>query len=140
MKAMKLVKQIAAVIAIFLVLNCFAGVKISSGEQAFLSISPTKAHKMLSTGKDILFIDVRTPQEIAEIAVEGAEAVPMVAILKGQAVLPKDKPIILICAVGGRSYWVGRFLSSQGYPEVYNLSGGIVSWEKAGLPVVRKKP
>ena len=137
---MKLVKPVAAIGVVFLILSCFVYVKSSPGEQHFFSISPTAAWEMLSSGKDILFIDVRTPQEIAEIAVEGAQPVPMAAILQGHAVLPKDKPIILICAVGGRSYWVGRFLSSRGYSEVYNLSGGIVDWEKEGLPVIRKKP
>ena len=136
----KFVKPVAAIVVVFLILSCFVYVKSSSGEQNFFSISPTTAREMLSSGKDILFIDVRTPQEIAEIAVEGAQPVPMAAILQGHAVLPKDKPIILICAVGGRSYWVGRFLSSRGYSEVYNLSGGIVDWEKEGLPVIRKKP
>jgi len=93
---------------------------------------------MLTSREDILFVDVRTAREVAEIAVEGAQAIPMSTILKGQVVLPKDKPLILICAVGGRSYWVGRFLSYQGYPEVYNLKGGIVAWEQAGLAVVKK--
>jgi len=137
---MKFVKPIATIVVVFLILSCFVYVKSSPGEQNFFSISPSTAWEMLSSDKDILFIDVRTPQEIAEIAVEGAQPVPMATILQGHAVLPKDKPIILICAVGGRSYWVGRFLSSRGYSEVYNLSGGIVDWEKEGLPVIRKKP
>ncbi len=72
-----------------------------------------------------------------EIAIEGAQPIPMGRILLRHAVLPKDKPILLVCAVGGRSYGVGRYLAKQGYPEVYNLRGGIVAWEKEGLPVVK---
>ena len=87
----------------------------------------------------MLFIDIRSAAETEEVAVEGAELIPMSEILGGKVVLPKDKPILLMCAVGMRSYGVGRFLEHQGYPEVYNLSGGIVAWEKEGLAVVKNK-
>ena len=137
---MKLIRSVAPLIVILLVLEFSAVVKKSYGEQIFKSISPTVAHKMIAADKDILFVDVRTPGEIAETAVDGARPVPMAAILEGQVVLPRGRPLILICAVGGRSYWVGRFLSSRGYPEVYNVSGGIYAWEKEGLPILRKKP
>jgi len=130
--------KLAALVVLFLLSNCFVTLKSFATEQLFLSITPIEARDMLVSRKDILFVDVRTAREVADTAVEGAQPIPMSAILKGQVVLPKDKPIILICAVGGRSYWVGRFLSHQGYPEVYNLKGGIVAWEQAGLAVEKK--
>jgi rhodanese-related sulfurtransferase len=137
---MALSRPVVPVVVIVLALSLSAAVKQSYGEQIFRSISPTVAYKMMAADRNILFVDVRTPGEIAEMAVDGAELVPMAAILEGREILSRDKPIILICAVGGRSYWVGRFLSSRGYSEVYNLSGGIYAWEREGLPVVRKKP
>jgi len=137
---MKLIRSVAPFVVVMLALSVSAAVKKSYGEQIFRSISPTAAYKMMAADKNILFVDVRTPGEIAEMAVDGAELVPVAAILESRVILPRDRPIILICAVGGRSYWVGRFLSSRGYPEVYNLSGGIYAWEREGLPVVRKKP
>jgi rhodanese-related sulfurtransferase len=114
-----------------------AAVSASVEQSVFVSIAPVKAHEMLSNRKDILFVDVRSAEEVAEIAIEGAQPIPMGRILLRHSVLPKDKPILLVCAVGGRSYGVGRYLAKQGYPEVYNLRGGIVAWEKEGLPVVK---
>lgn len=102
-----------------------------------ISITADKAHEMLSNRKDILFVDVRTAEEVEEAAVEGAEHIPMGRILLGHSVLPKDRAILLVCAVGGRSYGVGRYLAQKGYPEVYNLRGGIAAWEKTGLPVIK---
>ena len=49
--------------------------------------------------------------------------------------LPTGQPLLLICAVGGRSYAVGRYFSGKGYGEIYNLAGGISAWKAAGLPL-----
>ena len=152
---LKLVKHAVSLIILFLLFGCSVDEKERSGKTdepaqheisesesvektVFTSITPAKAHEMLSIRKDILFVDVRSDEEVAEAAIEGTQPIPMGRILLGHSVLPKDKPILLVCAVGGRSYGVGRYLAQQGYPEVYNLRGGIVAWEKAGLPVIKK--
>lgn len=49
----------------------------------------------------------------------------------------KDKPFILICAVGGRTGMISQFLDRKlGYSQVHNVSRGINSWIKAGKAVV----
>ena len=48
---------------------------------------------------------------------------------------PKNKAILLICAVGGRSLALGQLMSKNGWNEVYNLKGGISAWKEAHLPV-----
>jgi len=102
----------------------------------FRSVSPAEAMRMLQTRGDIVFLDVRTPKERANGAIPGSKLVSLFNLVKGQIPLPKDKAIMLVCAVGGRSYVAGQVLSKQGYREVYNLSGGINAWYQAGLPVV----
>ena len=48
----------------------------------------------------------------------------------------KDKPFMLICAVGGRTWTISQFLDKQlGYNEVHNVKGGIKGWIKQDLPV-----
>lgn len=153
---LRALSRLAVIMAVLVVSGCYSNEKEPS-EQAdkstkytlslpksakespaiFESLSPAKAHKMLSSRKDILSVDVRSAKEIAEVAIEGTKSIPMRQILGGEYVLPKDKAILLMCAVGMRSYGVGRFLVHEGYPEVYNLSGGIVAWEKEGLAVVK---
>jgi rhodanese-related sulfurtransferase len=44
--------------------------------------------------------------------------------------LNKDKTIICMCHHGGRSAQVAAFLSSQGYPHVLNMAGGIEAWSQ----------
>ena len=36
--------------------------------------------------------------------------------------------IIVMCKSGGRSAYVCHYLNEQGYPNVYNLKGGIIEW------------
>lgn len=60
-------------------------------------------------------------------------------LAKVQAVVSVDKPVILICRVGNRTVPATQFLAKSGYKQVYHVTGGIVSWIKAGLPVVRKE-
>lgn len=49
----------------------------------------------------------------------------------------KDKPFILICAVGGRTGMVSQFLDRKlGYSKVHNASRGINDWIKSGNTVI----
>jgi len=103
----------------------------------FESILVAEASALLDREQNTLIVDVRTPAERELLRIPGSLAVPFEEILQGQAQLPKDRPLLLICAVGGRSYAAGLYLAKQNYPLVYNLRGGIAAWEKAGLPLER---
>jgi rhodanese-related sulfurtransferase len=69
--------------------------------------------------------------------IPGSQLVPFGEIARGRMTLPTGRPLLLICAVGGRSYAVGQYFYRKGYPEVYNLQGGISAWKAAGLPLQR---
>ncbi|MBU0484571.1 MAG: rhodanese-like domain-containing protein [Proteobacteria bacterium] len=101
----------------------------------FQTVTPTEAQKLIASRKDLLLIDVRNPEELREGFIEGSQLVPFWNIAKGQVTLPSDRPILLICAIGGRSLGIGQLLSGKGYPEIYNLKGGISAWKNEGLPL-----
>lgn len=101
----------------------------------FSSINVSQAREMLQSRSDIALIDVRSPQELREGKIEGSILIPFGNLMKGQHNLQKDRPIMLVCAVGGRSYYAGQVLARSGFSEVYNLSGGMSAWKKAGYPV-----
>lgn len=107
----------------------------ATGSHIFKSISPVEAQKMMKEKKDLLVVDVRSPRELSNGYIEGSMLIPFWEIAQGKRSLPKDKPILLICAVGGRSYGLGQALSRNGWPVIYNLSGGISAWKQAGLPL-----
>jgi len=60
----------------------------------------------------------------------------MPRILNGDVLLPKDEPIVLVCRTGRRTTQTICTLQEQGYNNIKNLDGGMVAWEKAGLPAV----
>lgn len=49
--------------------------------------------------------------------------------------LDKSKPVYVYCASGGRSRSAARWLRSNGYPQVYELTGGFIKWKGDGKPV-----
>jgi len=69
--------------------------------------------------------------------IPGSVRVPVSALIRGKAQLPPpETPVLLVCAVGGRSYGLGQFLvKKKGYREVYNLEGGVEAWKQQGLPL-----
>lgn len=100
-----------------------------------ISIRPEEARKLMETNKNLLLIDVRSPAEFKQGALEGAQNIPFIDIMEGRHTLPKDRPILLVCSIGGRSYAAGQILLEKGYTDVQNLDGGMAAWQKARLPV-----
>jgi rhodanese-related sulfurtransferase len=45
----------------------------------------------------------------------------------------------MICRSGGRGRQAAEKFHAAGYPNVVNVEGGTLAWERAGLPVVRGK-
>jgi rhodanese-related sulfurtransferase len=93
-----------------------------------------------STDPRPLLLDVREPGEFAEVRAEGAVLLPMSEFMARQSEVPTDRPILVICHVGGRSAAVTGFLARSGRTDVANVAGGTAAWEAAGLPVRRGAP
>jgi rhodanese-related sulfurtransferase len=79
-------------------------------------------------------IDVRNPEEYAAGRVPGAVLVPMHTVPVRLQEIPTDRPVYLVCAVGGRSGQVAAWLEPQGY-DVVNVLGGTQAWAMSGYPL-----
>ena len=123
---------------IFMAMSYSSENQMSSEPQAsqtLQSISPVQAQSLIQQRPDLLILDVRTPPELKEGFIEGSELFDFWTVVKGNHALPRNRPILLVCAVGGRSYFAGTMLKKAGYAEIYNLSGGISAWKEKGLPL-----
>ena len=82
-------------------------------------------------------VDVREPSETAALAFDmpNVIAMPMSELEQRVAELPRDRELILACAVGERSLKAACFLMSHGYDKVANMEGGLEKWLRKGLPV-----
>lgn len=90
-----------------------------------------------------LLIDVRTPEEHRIGAIENSINIPLSKIRQQISEIKKIKEsknaeaIVVYCRVGIRGYLAERILRENGVKEVYNLSGGYMSY-KEYRPVDRK--
>lgn len=80
---------------------------------------------------EIFLIDVRTTGEFEFAYIEGAINIPVDDLRLRLSEIPKNKKIILYCAVGLRGYLASRILHQHGYTDVYNLSGGYKTYSSA---------
>jgi rhodanese-related sulfurtransferase len=93
-----------------------------------MDISVQDLHAMRTEDKPHMLLDIREPQEVAARAIDGSVHIPMNTIPDNLDKLPKDKPLVVMCHVGGRSAQVTYWLRAQGYDNAVNLDGGIVAW------------
>ncbi|MFV0537856.1 MAG: FAD-dependent oxidoreductase [Dysgonomonas sp.] len=78
-----------------------------------------------------LLIDSRTVEEFNMGHIKGAINIPVDDIRNRLSEIPKDKKIIVYCAVGLRGYIASRILMQHGYTNVFNLSGGYKTYSCA---------
>ena len=85
-----------------------------------------------------LLLDVRETDEYAEGHAPGSTLIPLGQL---QQRLPeiaryKNQPVVLICRSGRRSAQARKLLEKAGFSATVNVEGGMISWQKAGLPVI----
>ena len=110
----------------------------ANAEASFRTVTPLEAKALIESRSDLVLVDVRSPEEFQGGSLPGATLIPFWDFAKGRYDLPQDKPILLICAVGGRSLACGQLLASKGYREVYNLKGGLDAWVEQRVPLPRR--
>ena len=101
------------------------------------TIDVREADRRLREGEPApLVVDVREPNEFAAVRLDqGVTLLPMSEFATRWQDLPRDRPLLLMCASGGRSAAATAHLLRNGFADVTNVAGGITDWERAGLPV-----
>ena len=84
---------------------------------------------------DTIRIDVRTHDEYKLGTIPGFINIPVDELREHLDELPKEKPIVVTCAVGLRGYLAYRILVQNGFKYVRNLSGGYKTWSVATAPI-----
>lgn len=85
--------------------------------------------RKLDAKEDFTLIDVREPHEYEEYNI-GATLIPLGTLPDHLDELPdKDSEIVLHCRSGARSGQAQRYLESEGYTDVTNVTGGVLAWK-----------
>lgn len=80
---------------------------------------------------ETILVDVRTTDEYSLGSIPGAINIPVDELRSRLSELPKNKPIVVTCAIGLRGYLAYRILAQHGYKDIRNLSGGYKTWSIA---------
>jgi phage shock protein E len=106
-------------------------------------VSLAEFNRLLAELDGALLLDVRTPEEWAEGHLEGAAHKDYwgdADFDDAMNSIPRDRPVLVYCAGGGRSGLTAQELHEAGHREVYNLADGISGWIREGQPVVTGPP
>jgi rhodanese-related sulfurtransferase len=106
----------------------FADVRGAGAGKALHFMSPQSFIDDLEQGKPYVAIDVRTPAEtgLFKLSLENSLAMPADQVFSPEnlALIPVDKPVVIICKSGARATAVGTALRHIGFDNVFILEGG----------------
>jgi NADPH-dependent 2,4-dienoyl-CoA reductase/sulfur reductase-like enzyme/rhodanese-related sulfurtransferase len=91
-------------------------------------ISPMEVKEKLDRGDDFILLDVRSPAEHAESAIEGAQLIPLGMLREKLDTLPKEKEIIAFCKISLRGYEAQKILDAAGFEKTGFMDGGVLAW------------
>lgn len=100
------------------------------------NVTASDAVRMANRDSAVI-LDVRTEEEFRKGHILNALNIPLGLLESKTAELQKYKshPMIIVCKSGNRSNQAAGVLKKQGFEQLFNLSGGMLSWESANLPV-----
>lgn len=121
-------KRLYLFIISFIVVSCHS-------QTAVQTIDVTSYSAKINTIPKAQILDVRTPEEYAAGHIENSDNVnwlgnTFVALTDKY---DKTKPVFVYCKSGGRSLKASEKLAELGFTTIYNLDGGMLKWEAAGL-------
>ena len=109
----------------------------ASGGEHRLSAQELAA--LIAAKEKVFIVDVRTPQEFrGDGHIAGATLIPLGELATQLKKIPTDRLVVTVCRSGARSGAAQAQLQRAGYENAKNLSGGMMAWQSAGLPVTRK--
>ena len=118
--------------------GCAEEASTGTTEPGYVTLSVEEAFEQLGLSSVMVqIVDIRQPDEWAETGVPlGAVLIPLAELeARAPLELAKDRPVFVICNSGNRSRTGAQILIDLGFPQVFNVDGGIQAWLAAGYPV-----
>jgi rhodanese-related sulfurtransferase len=95
------------------------------------------AAMQLINHKNALILDVREQGEYDAGHILNSKLIPLGKLGEriGELEKYRERPIVVVCRSGQRSASACVLLGKKGFAQAYNLSGGVMAWQKASLPL-----
>jgi rhodanese-related sulfurtransferase len=117
---------------------CAVMLMMYESRRAGQTITPQQVANLVNRDGGIV-VDLRDNAEFRKGHIVNALSMPYVDAPKRLIELEshKQQPVILVCKMGQHSSEIGKQLGNLGFTQVYRLSGGILDWQAAQMPLVK---
>ncbi|WP_353853014.1 rhodanese-like domain-containing protein [Dehalobacter restrictus] len=117
------------VVIVFLIFMFYRKLSFTMNKK-ITNISAKEAFQLVKANKDLIIIDVRTPQEFKSGHISGSKSFPVgeIASRINELMKYKEKPILVHCAAGSRSPTAVRILLKNGFNNIYHMKRGLIGW------------
>ncbi len=101
-------------------------------------LSPQEATRLINHEQAVV-VDIRDSAAFNEGHIVNSLNIPAAEIDQHMNRLEafKQRPVIVVCMSGQKSFSVVNTLKKQGFEKVSTLAGGISAWKNANMPVVK---
>ena len=122
--------SIIFIVALLAAVSCKSKVSNSQTGASYKDVDVAGAKALISENKDLVILDVRTPEETAGGMIENAIAIDYHGddFMDKISILNKDKSYLVYCKSGGRSSDTANKMIKAGFKDVTNLEGGYTAW------------
>ncbi|MGD2042281.1 MAG: rhodanese-like domain-containing protein [Acidimicrobiia bacterium] len=124
-------KALTALVALTLTLGACAGTQTMEPTL----VDAAEAQELVASDPDVVVLDIRTPEEVAAGAIDGAQVLDFYSATFQAEIgeLDRDTTYLVYCRSGNRSAQATQLMENLGFEDVYELEGGILAWANAGL-------
>ena len=106
---------------------------INEAKKRIKEVTPQQERDARSQGQAATYLDVREPNEWNLGHLPGAIHIPRGQLeTKVEAIVPRNKRVVIYCASGNRSALAADTLQQMGYENVVSLTGGFTGWAQSG--------
>jgi rhodanese-related sulfurtransferase len=106
---------------------------INEAKQRITEVTPQQVRDMRGRGEEATYLDVREPNEWNLGHLPGAIHIPRGQLeTKIEAIVPRQRRVVVYCAAGNRSALAADTLQQMGYANVVSLVGGFSGWAQSG--------
>lgn len=139
-------RNLIYLLAFFVVTQSCSPKKENNHSNSVVSDSPSQIENLdaadfkakVDSGNGTI-LDVRTSGEVAQGYIANAVIIDLYDqdFIGQLSNLPRDKEVYVYCASGVRSVQAAEILRQNGFTKIYNLSDGLMDWQRNGYPLVR---
>ena len=106
---------------------------VNEAKSRIRELSPRDVRGMQERGENVVYLDVREPQEWNLGHLPRAIHIPRGTLESAiEARVPRDQKVVIYCAGGNRSAFAADTLQQLGYADVSSMAGGFRAWAEAG--------